>query len=59
MNEWLQLIEQSMKRCREMEVRARKERKVWEELQKQLANAKERPFAIISIIEKLRNLQSP
>lgn len=59
MGEWSKLIEQAIKHCREVEMRAREERKVWEELQKQLVNVEERPFAIISIIEKLRNLQSP
>lgn len=59
MNEWSQLIEQVIKRCQEMEAKVRKERKVWEELKKRLVDANQRPFAVISLIEQLRKLQSP
>lgn len=59
MSEWSQLIERAIRQCREVEAKARKERKVWEELQKRLAEVDQRPFAIISLIEQLRKLQSP
>lgn len=59
MNEWSQLIERAIKRCQETEAQARKERKIWEELKKRLAEADQRPFAVISLIEQLRKLQSP
>lgn len=59
MNEWSQLIERAIKRCQETEAQARKERKVWEELKKRLTEADHRPFAVISLIEQLRKLQSP
>lgn len=59
MNEWAQLVERAIERCRKLEAQVRKERKVWETLQKRLTNAERRPFAVLSLIEQLRNLQSP
>ena len=38
---------------------ARKERKVWETLKKRLPEAKTRPFAILSLLDQLRSLNSP
>lgn len=58
MNEWSQLIEQAIKRCQETEAQARKERKVWEELRKWLVDVDQHPFVVISLIERLRKLQS-
>lgn len=59
MYEWTQLIEQAIERCRKLETQVRKERKVWETLQKRLTDAEQRPFALLYLIEQLRNLQSP
>ena len=59
MNEWAQLVERAIEHCRRLEAQVRKERKVWETLQKRLADAEQRPFAVLHLIEQLRNLQSP
>jgi len=59
MDEWAQLVGQAIERCRKLEAQVRKERKVWETIQKHLIDAERRPFAVLSLIEQLRNLQSP
>lgn len=59
MKEWTKLIEETIKRCRDAELKARKERKSWENLQKQLVDADQHPFAVLSLIDQLRKLNSP
>lgn len=59
MKEWTKLIEETVRRCRDAELKARRERKSWENLQKQLVNADQRPFSILSLLDRLRKLNSP
>ena len=59
MGEWESIVEKAIKRCKEVEAQARKERKVWETLQKRLPEAEHRPFPLISLIDQLRKLNSP
>lgn len=56
MNEWLGLIESAVKECKETERKAREERELWEHLRKMLPEAEQRPFALLNLTEKLRNL---
>jgi len=59
MNEWTAIVEQAIQRCKEAETQTRKERKVWETLKKRLLEAETRPFAILSLLDQLRSLNSP
>ncbi len=59
MSEWENIVEKAIKRCKEMEAQARKERKIWETLQKRLPEAEHRPFPLLSLIDQLRKLNSP
>jgi len=59
MDEWGSIVEKAIKRCKDLEAQARKERKIWEALQKRLPEAEHRPFPLISLIDQLRKLNSP
>jgi len=59
MGEWTAIVEQAIQRCKEAETQARKERKVWETLKKRLPEAETRPFAVLSLLDQLRALNSP
>ena len=59
MGEWESIVEKAIKRCKDLEAQARKERKIWEALQKCLSEAEHRPFPLLSLIDRLRKLNSP
>jgi len=59
MSEWESIIEKSIKRCKDLERQAQKERKIWESLQKHLPEAEHRPFLLLSLIDQLHKLNSP
>jgi hypothetical protein len=59
MGEWESIIEKAIKRCKDMEAQARKERKIWEAFQKRLPEAENRPFPLLNLIDQLRKLNSP
>jgi hypothetical protein len=59
MSEWTAMVEQAIQRCKGAELQARKERKMWETLKKRLPEAETHPFAILTLIDQLRSLNSP
>ncbi len=59
MGEWESIVEKAIKRCKDLETQARKERKIWEALQKRLPEAEHHPFPLLSLIDQLRKLNSP
>jgi hypothetical protein len=59
MSEWTAMVEQAIQRCKGAELQARKERKMWETLKKRLPEAETHPFAILTLVDQLRKLNSP
>jgi hypothetical protein len=59
MGEWESIVEQAIQRCKGAELQARKERKMWETLKKRLPEAETHPFAILTLVDQLRKLNSP
>lgn len=54
-----QIVSSKAHQNKETQAKLRKEQRVWEALRKLLSQAEHRPFAVLSLLEQLRTLQSP
>lgn len=58
MNEWSSSVQSALKDCREAEQKAQKEHLLWKQIIKLLPDGEQHPFALLSLIEQIRSLNS-